>query len=804
MKLQYKIVPNLFYLIFLPLIFVTAAEVKGQDFECLDCHENLIENSAHFEIIECQDCHADVEDESHMEEGVAKVDCGTCHSEYMDTMKKDIHHRLKIGTKAPTCKTCHGTHEIKSPGNVKNITKEFCGKCHSNISLGKQYHSLSSKTSCLECHEEETHQAELELSIHSNLECSDCHNYITNNIATHPDNISNSQIADCYLCHGNIAGEHKESIHGISISEGIDEAAQCWDCHGSHKIISVKDEKSEVYPTNLSTTCGKCHDNPEFVEKFSMSSKNPGASYSLSVHGKLVEAGKLEAASCVTCHGAHDIKNRVMPGSRISSFNVPSTCAECHKEITEEYESSIHWIQAKKGVRESPVCNDCHSEHSIVAISTIDKKSEVKKIQEETCFQCHQNPILAKRYGLSGDETVNYQDSYHGLAVMRGDEDAAMCVDCHGVHKILPQNHPESTISNGNVTATCGKCHQGATDIFSQSYSHTKSSDLTSYINDIVTNLYFWMIVVVIGGMILHNVLIFVYEIKKRRKKYKTAISIPRFTSNEVVQHILLLSSFIILAITGFALKYPESWWAEGLRSIGMSETVRQNVHRISAVVMMVLGVYHIIYLFVTRRGRDVLFNLLPKLEDARQAVDNMLYYLRLKKTKPEFDKYDYTEKAEYWALIWGTLVMGITGLILWFPTIVGNWAPVWLIKVSETIHFYEAILATLAIIVWHWFFVIFHPGEYPMSFVWIDGKMSLNHYRHHHEKHFKKVVLQWYKTKNGMMEENKLSHSVELFLETFKKNGLNPDEILQEELNKDAKLRVWLENEIGPDLEEN
>ena len=204
--------------------------------------------------------------------------------------------------------------------------------------------------------------------------------------------------------------------------------------------------------------------------------------------------------------------------------------------------------------------------------------------------------------------------------------------------------------------------------------------------------------------MLLHNILIFVFEIKKKRKNSAQKISIPRFTKNEVVQHFILFTSFIILAITGFALKYPGSWWANGLKFFGMTEIARQNIHRVSAVAMVALGFYHIGYLFFTNRGKDILKNIIPKFSDLKDAVNNILYYLKINKTKPDFGKYDYTEKAEYWALIWGTVVMAITGFILWFPTIFGDWAPIWLVKVGEIIHFYEAILATLAIIVWHWF----------------------------------------------------------------------------------------------------
>jgi cytochrome b subunit of formate dehydrogenase len=206
---------------------------------------------------------------------------------------------------------------------------------------------------------------------------------------------------------------------------------------------------------------------------------------------------------------------------------------------------------------------------------------------------------------------------------------------------------------------------------------------------------------------------------------------------------------------------------------------------------------YHVIYLFATERGREVLVFMLPKFEDLKHASQTMMYYLRIKRHKPEYDKYNYIEKAEYWALIWGTIVMGVTGFILWFPTFVGEWAPIWLIKVSEIIHFYEAILASLAIIIWHWFFVIFHPKEYPMSFTWIDGKMSLQHYRHHHEKHFKRIVLEWYENKIGKPRRKKMSNTYKLFVSALNKRGLNHDEIFQAELNNDYRLRAWLEEEV-------
>jgi len=602
--------------------------------------------------------------------------------------------------------------------------------------------------------------------------------------------------ADCYLCHNKISDEHKESIHGISLEAGMTESAHCWDCHGSHSIVKTSSEDSPVYPVNLVQTCGNCHDDPTFSEKHYSSVKQPGKMYSTSVHGKLVQNGRLDAASCITCHGIHNIKNRIQDGSLISSVNVSKVCAECHKEIAEEYEQSIHWMAVKKGVDESPTCNDCHSEHAVHAINSVDKnkRDEIKKIQEITCLECHKNLLLSSRFGLEGESAGNYQDSYHGLAVMRGDEDAAMCVDCHGVHKILPKYHNESDIHEDNVVATCQRCHPGANEVFSKSYSHSSMEEGSAKkIEDIVGFIYFWLIVIVIGGMAAHNLIIFIYDLRKRRREINKEIRIPRFTKNELIQHVILLVSFSVLAITGFQLKYPNSWWSEGLTGLGLNEVNRQWTHRISAVIMMALSLYHVIYLIFTARGRDVLKSLFLKFSDIKEAIHNVLYHLNIRKKHPQFENYNYIEKAEYWALIWGTFVMGLTGFILWFPTMIGDWAPIWVIKVSEIVHFYEAILATLAIIVWHWFFVMFRPQEYPMSFTCVDGKMTIVHYKEEHKMRFIKVMTEWVELKSGKKTLKDITHFGKLFINAVEKTGVDTDEFIKSEIEKEKDLKEYL-----------
>ncbi|RJP60880.1 MAG: DUF4405 domain-containing protein [Ignavibacteriales bacterium] len=801
---------------FLLLFLVTHLFISAQD-DCLVCHEdqsltyerkgkeislfidgNRYSNSVHG-MLDCADCHTDFDGENlpHREgTDIYKVECADCHEEIYSIVQNDVHHRLKDRVKnPPECIDCHGSHYVKPPEDSPNKARDYCSSCHETKLLMRPFHSVQKieDNACADCHSTEDFAPQLSQSVHKDLICNDCHSAIASKLDDHPDNFNKVEVASCYVCHKEQADQHKESIHGISLSDGITEAAACWDCHGSHEVLHVNNPASKVSNENLGHTCGVCHDDAKFAEKFNLINVRSGLRFEDSFHYTLMAQGKDIDMNCSTCHGVHDIKNRIQPGSKISTFNLNETCEQCHADVVHDYKNSIHWIGAQKGLRVAPICSDCHSEHSPRAKELAEGTYSVKQFQEEICISCHQDPILTSRLGLSQTEAYSYQDSYHGLAVKRNDPNAAYCIDCHNVHDILPQKHPASSVSEEKVLQTCQKCHPDAKPVFAKSYSHISQNKEAQQVEDLVSTIYFWLIVVIIGGMILHNLLIYVHEVRKRKQNERKEILIPRFTRNEVIQHVLLFTSFFTLAITGFALKYPFSWWADGLYQFGMSEDIRQLIHRIAAVVMIVLSLYHVIYLVITKRGRDVLSHMAPKFEDIKEATQNLMYYLRLRKHPPEFSKFDYTEKAEYWALVWGTIVMGVTGLILWFPTIVDDWAPVWLIKVSETIHFYEAILATLAIFVWHWFFVIFRPSEYPMSFVWVDGKMSLHRYRHHHERHFKKIALEWMQVKEEQKNIDEVSHSTKLFLDTMKKHGVNPDEIMSAEMENDPELRNWV-----------
>jgi cytochrome b subunit of formate dehydrogenase len=141
-----------------------------------------------------------------------------------------------------------------------------------------------------------------------------------------------------------------------------------------------------------------------------------------------------------------------------------------------------------------------------------------------------------------------------------------------------------------------------------------------------------------------------------------------------------------------------------------------------------------VFYLAAAREGRRLIRDLAPRPKDVTDALYTMMYYLGLRNEKPKFARFNYAEKAEYWALVWGTALMGLTGVMLWAKVWVGNTLARWWVDIATAVHFYEAILATLAILVWHFYQVFLDPDVYPMNWAWWDGKMPVEHYKHEHE----------------------------------------------------------------------
>jgi formate dehydrogenase gamma subunit len=400
----------------------------------------------------------------------------------------------------------------------------------------------------------------------------------------------------------------------------------------------------------------------------------------------------------------------------------------------------VHWKALERGHFESPTCNDCHGEHQIMSPDNKDAVTNKLNLSSQICANCHSSPTMMNRFGLDHERFATYNKTYHGLAVLAGDLDAANCTSCHEVHNIMSASNPESSVHPNNLSKTCSQCHDNITAEFISIPVHPQNLESRNPIGFIIQNIYIWLIILTIGGMIIHNIIIYSYHIRKKRLAVKNGRTFQRFQPFEVFQHALLIISFFILVITGFALKFPDALWVQGLVSIGMSEEIRSLLHRIAAVVLIAISFIQIGYFLFHKKGRREIAQLIPKVSDVTGFWQNMKFHLFKSDQHPKFGRWDYTEKAEYLALIWGTAVMALTGLILWFPEFFISFMPFWMFEVSEIIHYLEAWLATLAIIIWHWFFVIYHPDKYPMSTTWMDGKITEEEMKHHHPLEYEEL----------------------------------------------------------------
>jgi formate dehydrogenase gamma subunit len=204
------------------------------------------------------------------------------------------------------------------------------------------------------------------------------------------------------------------------------------------------------------------------------------------------------------------------------------------------------------------------------------------------------------------------------------------------------------------------------------------------------------------------------------------------------IAHWGIMASFPTLVFTGFALKYPEWWWAKPLQVWESAAGWRGGLHRTAAIVMLLAVFYHFLHLARKKRDRTFVSAMIPTIRDATDILQVFRYNLGLTNQEPAFAKFNYAEKMEYWAFMWGTIVMALSGFLLWFNNFTLSHFPKWVTDAATAVHWYEALLATFAILIWHFYMVIFDPMVYPMDTAWVNGKVPADHYRHSRPEYFR------------------------------------------------------------------
>jgi len=511
---------------------------------------------------------------------------------------------------------------------------------------------------------------------------------------------------DCATCHTDKAQALKGSAH-----EGL----SCATCHAG--IKTFPHPKGVALPQ-----CSQCH-------------ARQASEWARSVHGMAFAGGNKAAPNCQVCHGdAHQLQRT---NTWAFKKSIPELCGACHAQIAQRYDESVHGQAIKRGVYEAPVCTACHTAHTIEP-PTNPTSTVFPSHIPETCGQCHGNVRLTSRFNIPPDRLLSYEASFHGLALKAGSETAANCASCHGIHRILPSSDPRSTINSKNLSTTCGKCHKGAGTRFALGPVHEIPGGKGESPGIRWIRLFYLLAIpLLVGLMFLHNLGDWIRKLadlrlRRIRPAILPTVSQPagqpgeandiRMYGFERLQHALLLVSFIVLVWTGFAFKYSTDWWARPLLVVAWGWELRALVHRIAAVVFIGVAGMHAISLIKSRKLRHHWQLLWPRHEDVLEALGTFAYNLGLRRRPPQRSSHNYVEKAEYWAVVWGGVLMSVTGLMLWAHNLVLAWLPMSFLQFASAIHFYEAVLAALAILVWHFYSVIFDPEVYPMDPAWLTG----------------------------------------------------------------------------------
>jgi len=424
--------------------------------------------------------------------------CSVCHAEIETVHRKIIRGELwkKQEHTLPACVDCHQPHEIRAVYYDFGMADKDCLKCHENPNLvsSKDGRSLF------------VNYTEISNSRHSKTACSQCHTEV--NVSKHRPCETIQSKVDCSACHEEVELEYAKSTHGNLVAKQDPNGPTCKECHGTHEVLGRLNPESATFAINIPVLCAKCHREGEKAAiRYTGTEKGIIEHYNESIHGKgLLKSGLTVTATCTACHTAHRELPHSNPESSINPANISTTCGTCHHGIEEQFVKSVHSPLMTDTDKELPVCNDCHSAHTIRRADSEGFKLEIMG----QCGRCHEQ--IAE----------TYFDTYHGKVSQLGYTKTAKCYDCHGSHDILSVNDPKSRLSRANVVETCKTCHPSANRQFAGYLTHATHHDPDKY--PILFWVFWGMTGLLVGTFIiagLHTILWFPRSLEWRRKLKK-------------------------------------------------------------------------------------------------------------------------------------------------------------------------------------------------------------------------------------------------------------------------------------------
>jgi cytochrome b subunit of formate dehydrogenase/nitrate/TMAO reductase-like tetraheme cytochrome c subunit len=539
-------------------------------------------------------------------------------------------------------------------------------------------------------------------------------------------------------------------------------------------------EAAAPAPTNAD--CLQCHEVTKAGEADGVGKAGVMASlYGASVHKDL---------SCTDCHqgygapGPHELpaltdaaeqklagalaKGKTLDGKpAVGAPRAYLACGTCHADALADWQASAHgrWL-TKDQAAAGATCQACHGSPHEVAPDP-DKKDAAalrayKVKLSGRCQACHADEKFTKAVGINEEVALNWKDSIHGRLVALGSPRAPLCTDCHasqvekGGHKSIAGGRvagsavfaADPPAAGDARVATCGQCHKASNPGFAGLIAHRPLQD-TGKVPHLVHIAFSYLTTLTLLFFAFHVLVDFIFELRRRLQRRKEHHHDPhaeevvqRFDIHQRIQHWLMLGGVILLGLTGWPLR------GAGAGAVDMAQRISSSskfmalmggphgagvLHRIAAVMIMISGVYHIVYLGTLAKKKLLPFSMLPTPRDAKDIKDNILFMLGVAKERPRFERYNYLEKFDYWAVFWGMIMMIGSGFIFWFPDVIARYVPTWLVSSALIVHGEEATLAILFLFVVHFYNVHLKPSIFPMNWAWLTGQVTVEFMKDEH-----------------------------------------------------------------------
>lgn len=587
---------------------------------------------------------------------------------------------------------------------------------------------------------------------HAKLRCVECHE----DAAILPHNFTLNRATCATSCHKDEAAAYRGSSHFEALNAKNPLAPTCVSCHGGHDVLRATERQAPQHKLNSLFLCGDCH-KQHSVKDGEINPATRVTDFLESTHARAVtRSGVPMAATCADCHGAHGVRPAKDPASPVSRANVPGTCGKCHVGVVEIYAKSVHGQKHSENNEKAAVCTDCHAAHRISLTST--PKFMLDVIQE--CAQCHDSADASK--GRVGTYYQTYANSYHGQVTQLGTTRAARCSDCHGSHDILPVEDPGSRVAKANLVATCAKCHPAANANFVKFDPHAHHRDAKNYPILHGVWLYFMVMMTTVFTFFgVHTILWFARSLRERVRlgaphhPPRAPTAIRRFTGLDRLNHALVATTFFGLTATGIPLVFAQHEWAHRVASLVGGVNAAGRWHRFFAILLianLTLHACNLMMLFFKRTctWREWLFgpnSLVPRWKDAKD-ITGMFRWFFGRGPRPKFDRWTYWEKFDYWAEVGGSVIIGGSGLLLWFPELASRVLPGWAFNIAMIVHGYEALLAIGFIFTIHFFNAHLRPGTFPVDEVIFTGSMPEHELKEQRPEEYERL------TKGGMLEK--------------------------------------------------